>query len=179
MNTEKNLNGNNQEVIKTNEIVQKKVPVEVESEETKQAKVEKQKQKDIENNKKIEEIKGEISKQFENNEYGEATIKNPKILDMIAEIEYCHIEDMEIKEQMIQNWKKMVEKQYQESLEYFNEDPEDSTGTIYGNGGKDRYLIMKGNVFLQHDPDSNLIASSSARKRAKELGMGIIKALDF
>lgn len=34
---------------------------------------------------------------------------NPRILDLIAEIEYYYVEDKETKEQMIQNWKRMID----------------------------------------------------------------------
>ncbi|MFA6251359.1 MAG: hypothetical protein WC603_01900 [Candidatus Paceibacterota bacterium] len=171
MNIEQKMNGNNQEVIKTNEMVQEIAPVEVLSEEDKQAKIKKKRLEEIENDQRIAEIKGAISKQFENNEFGEAIITNPKILDMIAEIEYCHVEDQEMKEQMIQNWKRIVDNQYKEALQDFKEFS--MIGVIYGNAGWDRFQVGEdGKTRLLND--KNLKAKASAMKRAKELGMEIL-----
>lgn len=117
-------------------------------------------------NKKIEQIK--------NNEFGEARIDNPRILDLIAEIEYCDFKDKEKKERMIQHWKTMVEDNFQVILESFKEKP--MSGVIYGDQGWDRFEIgIDGNIRLINQ--DTLKAKVSALKRAKELGMKISGSL--
>lgn len=60
MNLEKNINSNSQEKIITNESVQEVIPVEVISEEDKQAKVEIKAQREKEDSEQIEKIRNEI-----------------------------------------------------------------------------------------------------------------------
>ncbi len=60
MSIEQDLNKNNQEEIKTNEVVKETVPVKILSVEEEQAKVEEKKQKEEENNKNIEDVRQEI-----------------------------------------------------------------------------------------------------------------------
>lgn len=171
MSIEQSLNTNSQEKIINNEVVSNENTVEVVSEEDKQAKIEEKNQKEKENNEQIEKVKEDLMKQFESNEFGESRIDNPKILDMIAEIEYSHIEDKEMKEMMINNWKRMVDNQYKEVLQDFEDDG--MMGVIYGNAGWDRFQIGEdGKVRLIND--NNLKANGGSLKKAKELGMEIL-----
>lgn len=121
----------------------------------------------------ISALAGDFESNLEKEGFGDALITNPKILDLIAEIEYCHVEDQEMKEQLIQNWKRMIEGQYNEALEDYDEDPEYSQGLIYGNGGWDRFKVINGEVQLTNNPGANLNANTTALQRAKELGMKI------
>jgi len=121
----------------------------------------------------IGDLVEDFKNKLENEGFGDALITNPRILDLIAEIEYCHVEDKEMKEQMIQNWKRMIDGQYKEVLEDHNFDPEYSMGLIYGNAGWDRFKVINGEVQLINNPGANLNANESALKRAKELGMKI------
>lgn len=133
----------------------------------------------IADQKRIDELKDELINKIENkNEFGESKINNPRILDLIAEIEHCDMTNQEEKEQSIKNWKELVENVYQELIEDYNENIDGTFGMngdiIYGLGGKDRFVVESdGNVFLQHNPGSRLDAGVSARKRAMELGMEI------
>lgn len=170
MNLEQNTNDNVQEKIINNEIVSE-APAKVISEEKRQAKIEEKTKKDKDNDENIAKIKENLIKHFESSDFGEARIDNPKILDMIAEIEYCHIEDKEMKEMMINNWKKMVDSQYKEALQDFEDDG--MMGIIYGNAGWDRFQVGEdGKVRLIND--SNLKANKEAINKAKELGMEIL-----
>jgi len=120
----------------------------------------------------------ELKNQLEGENFGEAVINNPKIIDLIAEIEHCHITDKQEKEQQIEQWKRSVESVYEEAMQDYNENINDTYGmqgeVIYGLGGKDRFIVKSdGKVILQHDPAANLRAEAHAIKRAKELGMEV------
>jgi len=120
------------------------------------------KKKDEEN---IFKIKEHLLETFENNEFGEPHIDNPKILDLIAEIEYC-TEQGEQKEISIQNWKRGIQKQYEEALKDFKK--YNYPGMIYGKGGYDRFMIRDGKVFFkQGEPNPE----DPRLKRALELGL--------
>jgi hypothetical protein len=121
---------------------------------------------------KIKELEDELINGTENkNEFGEARIDNPKILDMIAEIEYCHVKNKEDKEMMIRNWRKMIDNQYKEALQDFEDDA--MVGVVYGNAGWDRFQVGEdGKVRLIND--NNLKAIKTALEKAKELGMEIL-----
>jgi tetratricopeptide (TPR) repeat protein len=168
MNPEQKINNVPEKII-TNESVQEVVFTEIVSEEDKQAKVEEKAQKEKENNEQIEKVREDLMKQFEGNEFGEARIDNPKILDMIAEIEFSTtIKDKEDLENAIQMWKRNIKQQYEESLKYFKK--YNDAGMIYGRGGYDRFMIRDGEVyFKQGEPDPE----KPEYKKAIELGMKI------
>lgn len=115
----------------------------------------------------------EFENKLENEGFGKAFITNPKILDLIAEIEYCHVEDAEMKEQMINGWKKMVNGQYNDAVKSYDRRRDKSVEIIYGSGGYHRFIVSGGEVQLVNKPESNLKVTASALKRAQELGMKI------
>ena len=102
---------------------------------------------------------------IENKDFGEPRIDNPKILDMIGEIEYC-TENGEQKKELIKKWKEIAKEQYLEALNDYQK--HNYQGLIYGKGGYDRFVVIEGEVFLKQgetDPGDPRL------KRALEFGM--------
>jgi hypothetical protein len=79
----------------------------------------------------------ENTQEFE--DLGISNINNPRILDIIAAIEFSHIKDEENKVEQIQKWKKMVQGQYNEAIADYRDLQSD--GVIYGLGGYNRYRV--------------------------------------
>ena len=110
-------------------------------------------------------IKEETVENVENIDFGNPRIDNPKILDMIGEIEYC-TEAGEQKKELIKKWKEGAKQQYLEALKDYQK--LNYQGLIYGKGGYDRFVIREGEVFLkQGEPDPN----DPRLKQALEFGM--------
>ncbi|MEI7478650.1 MAG: hypothetical protein WCJ81_09575 [bacterium] len=58
-------------------------------------------------------------------EFGPARIDNPKILDLIEEIEFCHMTTKEDREMVAADWRRSIQGQYNEAKEDFDFDPEE------------------------------------------------------
>lgn len=158
---------NKQETSKVVEVNQSTAKVEV-SEEEKQAKTAIIEDRKIEDGKKIEELRNELMGKQEKNEFGESHINNPRILDLIADIEFFNIEEEGLRDQAIERWKIDIKKQYEEAVKDFNKYK--APGLIYGKGGYDRFLTRDGKVYLkpgEPDPESPTV------KHAIMMGMEI------
>lgn len=188
MSIEQNLNQNSQEEIKNNEVTKEVSPVEVVSDEDKVIKAE-------ENNKKIEEKKEEIIKQFSGQEvkkeFSEVHIMNPQILNKIAQLEAIDPNTLEFNQNRYDDYMNSEkqrgdysvtenQKKIQQTIDNGGnlEDSYWDAEVIYGQGGWNRYPVNTdtGEVFLARGAGITTGSPEYKTKlaeKAKELGIKV------
>lgn len=177
------------EKIITNESVEEVVPIEVISEEDKQAKVEEKLQKEKENNdeiaKKREEIMNQMGEQESKEGYQEGHIMNPNMLDKVAQLEAIDWDTLEFSQKRYDNYfssnfASVIEKnqkKLQSRIDLGKKPYYDETDTIMGLSGLNRYVVRENGILEL--ARGGLLESGNQEykeklyKKAKELGITV------